>query len=297
MLDSGLCRDVAQPGSAHAWGAWGRRFKSSRPDQCCFQGFSLKEILLTNDDGIQSPGISALAGALSALGRVTSVAPDREKSASSQSLSLHRPVRYEEIGPSRFSVDGTPTDCVLIALHHILKRPPDLVISGINRGANVGHDIAYSGTVSAAMEAAHHDVPAFAISLATRQEFRFEEAAKFAGMLAEKLWADPLPTGLILNVNVPSSRIRGIRITRQGQRTVRTLIVENQDPRGRKYFWFDQEMQPVSDQDSSDVDYIAVNAGFVSITPLKIDRTGYETIDRLRGWPEIFFQEKASLIR
>jgi 5'-nucleotidase len=257
----------------------------------------LKEILLTNDDGIQSPGISALAEALSVLGRVTIVAPDRERSASSQSLSLHRPIRYEEIGPRRFSVDGTPTDCVLIALHHILKVRPDLVISGINRGANLGHDIAYSGTVSAALEAAHHDLPAFAISLAARKEFRFEEAAKFAGILAEKLWADPLPTGLILNVNVPRNEIRGIRITRQGQRNVRTLIVENQDPRGRRYFWFDQEMQAVNGQDSPDVDYMAVNAGYVSITPLKTDRTGHETIDRAEGWPEIFSKEQASLIR
>lgn len=291
-------RDVAQPGSAHAWGAWGRRFKSSRPDHCHSQGSSLKEILLTNDDGIYSPGISALADTLSTLGHVTVVAPDRERSASSQSLSLHRPIRYEEKGPRRFSVEGTPTDCVLIALHHILTGRPDLVISGINQGANLGRDIAYSGTVSAAMEAAHHDIPAFAISLAARQEYRFEKAARFAGMLAEKLWTDPLPAaGLILNVNVPRNGIKGIRITRQGRRNGRTLIVENQDPRGRRYFWLDQENHSVDDQDGADVDYVAVNAGYVSVTPLRIDRTGYETIDSLEAWPEFFTKEKAGPIR
>jgi len=257
----------------------------------------LKEILLTNDDGIQSPGISALAEALSNLGCVTVVAPDRERSASSQSLSLHRPIRYEEITPRRFSVDGTPTDCVLIALHHILKVRPDLVISGINQGANLGRDVSYSGTVSAAMEAAVHDVPAFAISLVARKDFRFTGAAKFAGMLAERLWADPLPTGLVLNVNVPCNEIKGIRITRQSQHNGRTLIVENEDPRGRRYFWLDQEMQPASDEDGPDTDYMAVNAGYVSITPLKLDRTACEAIDRLEGWSETFFKEKVSLIR
>jgi 5'-nucleotidase len=292
-----LRRDVAQPGSAHAWGAWGRRFKSSRPDHC-FDGLShLKQILLTNDDGVHSAGLLALAKAFSTVGTVTLVAPDRERSASSQSLSLHRPVRFEEVAHGRFAVEGTPTDCVLIALHHIMRLQPDLVISGINRGWNLGHDIAYSGTVSAALEAANHDIPAVAVSTASWDELKLNDAAEFVLTLAKRMWTEPLIKGHILNVNVPSKETRGVRLTRQGHRNVRTLVVENKDPRGRKYFWFDQELQAEGLEDGPDVDYMAVKAGYISVTPLRIDRTAQDCIGRLSAWPEALFKEKLSLIQ
>jgi 5'-nucleotidase len=252
----------------------------------------LPEILLTNDDGIQSPGILALAEALSAVGRITIVAPDRERSASSASLTLHLPLRYEEIAPGWFSVEGTPSDCVLIGLHQILPTLPVLVISGINKGANLGHDIAYSGTVSAALEGSNQGIPSFAVSLAAHEEFRFEEAAHFAATLAEKLISNPLPPGVILNVNVPGQTIRGVRITHQARRNVRNIFVENMDPRGRRYFWLDEEMETEAHQGSGDSDYMAVNAGYVSITPLKIDRTDYSFAKKIGTWPDLLFKQR-----
>ena len=251
----------------------------------------MPEILLTNDDGIQSPGILALEEAVSAVGRVTVVAPDRERSASSASLTLHLPLRYEEVGPRRYSVEGTPTDCVIIALHQILSSPPDLLISGINRGANLGHDVAYSGTVAAASEGANEEIPSFAVSLAAHEEFHFEEAAQFTAALAEKIIHDRLPTGLILNVNVPNQKIRGVRITRQGQRNVRNISVENLDPKGRHYFWLEQELEMETQRGSIDSDYVAVNSGFVSITPLKLDRTGYGFVKKIGTWSEALFSQ------
>ena len=256
----------------------------------------MKQILLTNDDGIHSAGLLALAKAFSVIGDVTLVAPDRERSASSQSLSLHRPVRYEEIATGRFAVDGTPTDCVLIALHHIMPVPPDLVVSGINRGWNLGHDIAYSGTVSAAMEAANHDIPAVAISMSSRDELKLNEAAEFAVTLAKKMWSEPLAKGFILNVNLPSKEAQGVRLTRQGHRNVQTLVVENRDPRGRKYFWFDQELQTEGLDEGPEVDYMAVKAGYVSVTPLKIDRTAADCFSQLSTWPGVLFKEKIGSI-
>ena len=150
------------------------------------------------------------------LAEVTVVAPNREMSATSHSLTIHRPVRYEEVGSTKFAVDGTPADCVLLALNYLLPVRPDLVVSGINKGPNLGRDIGYSGTVAAAIEAAYHDIPAFAISLATRTELRFEEAAHFAVSLALKMQNEPLAAGILLNVNVPSGEIRGVRITLPG---------------------------------------------------------------------------------
>ena len=247
---------------------------------------ALAEILLTNDDGIHAPGIEILSEALSSVGRVTVVAPDRERSASSASLTLHLPLRYEEIGPGRYSVEGTPTDCVIIGLHEILPALPDLVVSGINRGPNLGYDIAYSGTVSAASEGANQGIPSFAISLASAAEFHYERAAQFGAVLARWVLSESLPPGVILNVNVPSRPIRGIRITHQGQRNVRNILVENLDPRGRKYFWLDQEMETKSRQGSLTSDYRAISAGFVSITPLKIDRTDYSFAKQIATWPD-----------
>jgi 5'-nucleotidase len=248
----------------------------------------LAEILLTNDDGVHSAGVTSLAHSLSLLGHVTTVAPDREMSASSQSITLLRPVRYQQIGPDRYSVEGTPADCVIIALNHILPKQPDLVISGINKGSNLGHDIAYSGTVAGAMEAARHGIQAAAISLATRDRFVFEEAARFTAHLAEQLLKQPLPEGVILNVNVPGGGWQGVRVTRQGPYEIRNLIVESRDPRGRKCFWLDQELEPRDLPADGDSDYAAVRAGCISITPLKLDQTAFGLNAELSSWADIF---------
>lgn len=243
-------------------------------------------ILLTNDDGIHSAGITSLARSLSHLGQVITVAPDRERSASSQALTLWRPIRYQEVGVDRYSVEGTPADCVILALNHILPDRPDLVISGINRGSNLGHDIAYSGTVAGAMEAARHGIQAAAVSLARRAEFDFEEAAQFTAHLAGLLLNKPLPQGFILNVNVPAGGWQGVRVTRQDTCPIDNLIVENRDPRGGKYIWLDQEPEPRDLPADGDSDYVAVRSGCVSITPLKLDQTALELSSELKSWAE-----------
>ncbi len=243
-------------------------------------------ILLTNDDGIHSAGITSLARSLAHLGQVITVAPDRERSASSQALTLWGPIRYHQTGVDCYSVEGTPADCVIMALNHILPNRPDLVISGINRGSNLGHDIAYSGTVAGAMEAARHGIQAAAVSLATRAEFDFEEAAQFTAHLAGQLLNKPLPPGFILNVNVPAGGWQGVRVTRQDTCPIANLIVENRDPRGRKYFWLDQELEPRDLPADGDSDYVAVRSGCVSITPLKLDQTARELSSELKSWAE-----------
>src|SRR3989442_11527288 len=184
-------RDVAQPGSAHAWGACGRRYKSSRPD--FFVPAMKPLILVTNDDGIQSPAFEAVEDALADLGHVSVVAPDREMSATSQCITLNQPLRFQQLAPNRFAVQGTPSDCVILASLRILRVKPALVISGVNRGANVGDDISYSGTVAAAFEAALQGIPAIAISTYARQNPDFTPAARVAARLAAKVLEDGLP--------------------------------------------------------------------------------------------------------
>jgi 5'-nucleotidase len=250
----------------------------------------LAEILLTNDDGIYAAGILALADSVARLGRVTIVAPDRERSATSQSLTLNQPIRYEEVAPARYAVEGTPTDCVILAIHYLLPVKPDLVISGINRGPNLGGDIGYSGTVAGAVEAANHEISAFAISLAARKEFHFEQAAQFAATLAEKLLSEPTGADAVYNVNVPPNPIKGVHITCQGRRNVRNLIVENLDPRGRKYFWFDQDLSLPNKEENPAADYVAIREGYISITPLRMDRTDYDAAESISHWPETLFK-------
>ena len=255
----------------------------------------MAEILVTNDDGVHSPGILSLAKALSKVGRVTVVAPDREKSATSQSLTLHDPIRCEAVGEGRYSVSGTPSDCVILALHHLLPKRPDLVVSGINRGPNLGKDIGYSGTVAGAVEGANHDIPAFAVSLATWTEFQYDGAAQFAASLVGKILESPLPQGSILNVNVPAAPIKGVRITCQGKRNIRNLIVENTDPRGRKYFWLDQDLHMPEAEENPASDYVAVAEGYISLTPLRIDRTNYDLAEAMASWPASLFKEAIPL--
>ena len=192
-------------------------------------------ILVSNDDGVHSAGIAALAEALRDLGQVVVVAPDRERSAVSHSLTLHRPLRVEEIGPGRYAVDGTPTDCVNLGVNGILPRRPALVVSGINKGANLGDDVTYSGTVSAAMEGTLLGLPAFAISLLGRGDFRFEVAARFARRLAAWVFERGLPPDTLLNVNVPApldgEPIRGFALTRMGRRRYGDAIIDRKSTR------------------------------------------------------------------
>jgi 5'-nucleotidase len=240
-------------------------------------------VLITNDDGIQAAGLRALVTALRGIGRVSVVAPDQERSAASQSLTLRRPIFFEEVAAGEWAVEGTPTDAMIVALHQLFPEPPDLVISGINRGDNLGDDVFYSGTVGAAMEATLNHVPAFAMSLVHGGgAFLYEEAAQFARQLAERVLAEGLPPGVLLNVNVPQSWTGGVRLTRQSKKITRTALLQGTDPRGRAYYWLNQE--PLSDPVDPASDYAAVCAGDVSVTPLELDLTHEVSLNHLSHW-------------
>ena len=241
-------------------------------------------ILLTNDDGIHSAGLQALADEMQTLGRVVVVAPDRERSAVGHALTLHAPLRAEEILTDRWAVSGTPTDAVSLGIHGLLKEKPALVVSGINKGANMGDDLTYSGTVAAAMEATLMGVPAVAISLASK-EFsydNFRSAAAVARQMAETVLEHGLPADTFINVNVPDSAPLGIRLTRQGKRVYGDAVVQNRDPRGRTYYWIGAG--ELSFQDLEGTDFHAVQNGYVSVTPLHLDLTNYAAMERLRQW-------------
>jgi 5'-nucleotidase len=248
-------------------------------------------ILVSNDDGVHSEGIVALAEALREVGEVVVVAPDRERSAVSHSLTLHRPLRVEELGPGRFAVNGTPTDCVNLAINGILGRRPALVVSGINKGANLGDDVTYSGTVSAAMEGTLLGVPSIAVSLVGREGFRFEPAATFSVRLARWVIERGLPADTLLNVNVPQAvegqTIRGVALTRMGRRRYGDAIVEKVDPRGKKYYWIGGE--ELEFEDAEGTDFHAVHEHLVSVTPIHLDLTNYKSFEALKAltlsWP------------
>ncbi len=244
----------------------------------------MKKILVSNDDGIHSEGIKVLAEALEPIGEVWVVAPDRERSAASHSLTLHRPLRARKVSERWYSVDGTPTDCITLAIHGILHCLPDIVISGINKGGNLGDDISYSGTVSAAMEGTLLGVNSFAISLVGDGDYNFNPAVDFARRLAIYILEHGLPKDSLLNVNVPNVKdegeIKGYRITRQGKRFFEDLIIEKVDPRGKKYYWIGgNSVRWVEDKDS---DYAAVKENYISITPIHLDLTNYDAIKELR---------------
>jgi 5'-nucleotidase len=249
-------------------------------------------ILVSNDDGIHAAGVRALEAALAPLGEVWVVAPDRQQSAASHSLSLHRPLRVEEVAPRRLAVDGTPTDCVNLAVNGILPERPVLVVSGINHGANLGDDITYSGTVSAAMEGTLLGISALAVSQVIARDGPpdFEAAARFAARLARAVLGTGLPPDTLLNVNVPAgpaAEMRGYAVTRQGKRRYADAIVEKVDPRGKKYYWIGgSELDFVVEEGT---DFAAVSSGYVSITPLHLDLTNYRSIARLAElkveWP------------
>lgn len=244
-------------------------------------------ILASNDDGVHAPGLHALAEALRPLGRVVVVAPDRERSAAGHAVTLHRPLRLTRVQADWYAVDGTPTDCVHLGIHGLLKEMPDLVVSGINAGGNLGDDLTYSGTVSVALEACLFGVPSVAFSLVAREEFHFETAARVAATLSRAVVSRRLPRGTFLNVNVPNvadeAEILGLRMTRQGQRIFGDGVAESVDPRGRSFYWIGaRELGYVEEDVGTDVD--AVARGFVSVTPVRTDLTDHNFLGDLRRW-------------
>ncbi len=251
----------------------------------------MSHILLTNDDGIEAEGLRELAAALAGLGTVSVVAPSREQSGSAQSLTLRQPIVCHTAGERRWAVDGTPADCIIVALHKLLPERPDLVISGINHGGNLGENVYYSGTVGAAREAAIHHLPAMAVSLVSKSAApRFDAAARLTRSAAELILREGLPEQVLLNVNVPDPWDGAVRFTRQSQKITRNQLSEGKDPRGRTYFWlFEQKL----DKDvEPDTDYAAVSSRAVSITPLHLDPTHAESLNHLSHWSTIL--EKAS---
>lgn len=240
-------------------------------------------ILVTNDDGVHSPGIIALFKAMKEIGDAYIVAPDRERSAVGHALTLHRPLKVEELRENVYSVNGTPTDCVALGIHKILPKKPDLVASGINKGANLGDDITYSGTVSAAIEGTILGVPSFAISLAGEKPFHYEVASYFAIRIAQYILDKCLPYDTLLNVNVPNvhkNMIKGIKITRQGKRVYDNAIQDIYSPWGDKHYWIGGG-KPYWEH-GEDMDIQAVLDGFVSVTPIHLDLTNYEALEFLK---------------
>jgi 5'-nucleotidase len=231
----------------------------------------MPRILVTNDDGVHAEGIRRLAEAVAPYGEITVVAPIQEASAIGHALTLRRPLRIETISERVFAIDGTPTDCVNIALTTVLESTPDLVVSGINKGYNIGDDVTYSGTVAGALEAALLGIPALAISLEGGLEYDFGPAALIALQVARALLAAPLPARTFLNVNVPRGRIHGFRTAVQARRNHVTNVTARTDPRGRDYFWIDEAQDDWEPHDRSD--YQAVRDGYVAVTPLHPDLT------------------------
>lgn len=237
----------------------------------------MPKILVTNDDGVAAPGLRHLAKALARLGEVVVVAPDREQSASGHALTLHRPLRMDEVSEGVYSVDGTPTDCINLAVLWLLDESlPDLIVSGINSGLNLGDDVTYSGTVSATFEGALLGIPSVAFSQDVRDGFSFERSAAFAANLVETLLGEDLQKNLILNVNFPAGPHQGLLWTRLGKRVYQQVVAEKVDPRGRRYFWISGTPQW---HDEAGTDHQAVRTGNVSVTPLHLDLTDYALLE------------------
>jgi 5'-nucleotidase len=236
--------------------------------------------LLTNDDGYFSPGITSLAEELHRLGQVYIVAPDREKSSISLALTLRRPLRAEKVSKNVYAVDGTPADCVYIALRHILPRKPDFLISGMNMGANLGcQDVSYSGTVAAALQGTFMGIRSLSVSLISRngRQYDFKQSAVLVRSLVEILLNKKLPPKTYLNINIPPFPVKGIKITRLGEKRYSPELVEKKDPRGKTYFWIGVGNPRAIGPKDSDVQ--VVDRGWVSITPLQIDRTANPLIN------------------
>jgi 5'-nucleotidase len=239
----------------------------------------MKQILVTNDDGVHSDGIHALARALARLGRINVVAPHIEASAIGHALTLRRPLRMERLRDGVYEVDGTPTDCVNVAVTQLYPAPPDLIVSGINKGYNLGDDVTYSGTVSGALEGSLLGIPSIAVSLERTAEYDFTQAAEAAASMAEAVLDRGLPSRTFSNINVPSGTPRGVRVTVQAKRNHLTVVAEREDPRGRPYYWIEEGQNDWESHDRSD--YQAVKDGFVSVTPLQPDMTAHDALEYL----------------
>ncbi|MGI6706850.1 MAG: 5'/3'-nucleotidase SurE [Clostridia bacterium] len=247
-------------------------------------------ILVCNDDGIYSEGILTLARSLSKIGEVTVVAPDAERSATGHAITMHDPLRVQEIhleglkAPC-YSVDGTPADCVKLAADHLMPEKPDIVFSGINRGGNLGTDVLYSGTVSAAMEGAILGFPAAAISLASFENNDYTYAAEFAVKIAKKLVDESFSYGTLININVPNlpdKDIKGVKIAPLGVRKYNDSYVKRKDPRGQTYYWLTGGV--IESENEADTDVVWINKGFITVTPLHFDLTKYSLIEELKAW-------------
>lgn len=246
----------------------------------------MARILVTNDDGIYSEGIRKLADALRPLGEVVIVAPDREQSAASHALTLNRPLRIMKLNENEWIVDGTPTDCVNLAVLKVLKDTrPDIVVSGINFGPNLGDDVTYSGTISAAFEGALLNIPSIAFSALVGEHFSFDPCAAFAAELTRHVLAGDRDPGIVLNVNFPTRSWDGVRVTRLGKRIYSEGVIERLDPRGRKYYWIGGDAPTWHPGENTDFE--AIQQGYVSITPLHLDLTHHESITRLKPLEEI----------
>lgn len=244
----------------------------------------MTRILITNDDGIHSDGLIKLEEALKDVGDVYVVAPASEMSGASHSLTLARPLRIRQLDERHWSVDGTPTDCVTLALNKILTEAerPDICVSGINHGGNLGDDASYSGTVAGAMEATILSVPGVALSLVARENYDFTHAAAFAVVATRKVLEEGLPEGTLLNINLPPGEIKGVMVTRQGIKNARPIISEHIDPRGKPYFWIGEEYFNANAVEGTD--YFAVKSGYVSVTPLRSDMTDHQALTAIEAW-------------
>ncbi len=241
------------------------------------------QILLTNDDGFHAAGLRALAEALEDWATLSIVAPSREQSGAAQSLTLRTPILCHPVAERRWAVDGTPADCVIVALHKLLTEPPDIVLSGINFGANLGENAYYSGTVGAAREAALHHIPACALSLCSKHaSAKFDAAARIARSIAELILREGLPDQVLLNVNVPDPWNGGVTFARQSKKITRNQLKEGQDPRGRTYYWLSE--QKIDKHVEPDTDYAAIFARKVSVTPIHLDPTHTESLNHLSHW-------------
>ena len=243
-------------------------------------------ILITNDDGYHSEGIIALENALEEIGEVYVVAPASEMSGASHSLTLARPLRIRQIDARHWTVDGTPTDCVTLAINQILPpaERPHICASGINHGPNLGDDATYSGTVAGAMEATILGVPGLAFSLVASRSHDFSESIRVAREIMQKAIAEGLPQNTLLNINVPKGVPKGIRITKQGLKDSRPMISEHIDPRGKPYYWIGEQRNGFHAEGGTDFE--AIDEGFVSVTPMRADLTNYTAIELLKGWEE-----------
>jgi len=244
------------------------------------------KILVTNDDGVHSPGLHKLAAAMRPLGDVVVVAPDRERSAASHALTLHKPLRVDRVKPKVYCINGTPSDCVNLGVMRLTGGKPALIVSGVNQGENLGDDVTYSGTVSAAIEGTLLGIPSIAVSLVGAGKKGLDAACRTAAKLAGLVLEYGLPHDTLLNVNVPDlpvSKIRGARITSLGRRVYNEdSIIEKTDPRGRSYYWIGGNRDAWKPK--SDTDQQAIEQGMVSITPLHLDLTNYQVLNELKGW-------------